>query len=263
MGRRIVVLLVLGLLLCSQVYASPVNLPNGLKGKEGLFITKELAQENNWYDAEQCGISASFVFDNFSRKIKGAGEDRKVNANFYGGQVGLTLLNRFDLYALFGDLNNAELKGNILGYRKIEFKDEFMWGVGLSAMIYEWEKTGIGIFGDANYRQAKDIGAEPLPTIDEFGIGAKAKWDEWQVALGVSKKFKYFIPYVGVKYSDIKTSGELTSPVGTFGLGSAKSKGKVGPFIGVSILPIKGVSIDLGGRFIDETAFSAKASVRF
>lgn len=262
MVRRIVVLLILGLLLCSQAFASPVNLPSGIIGKEGLFLKEKIS--------DIVSISGSFLYDNFIRKIKGGGEAGKVSSNFYGGQINLILFNRVDLYAILGGLNNAEIKGNDLGSDwKLEFNDKLMWGLGLSSMIYEWEKAGIQIFGDANYRQARNIGDESL-TIDgtkyipgEYGVVSKTKWQEWQVALGVSKTFKYFIPYLGVKYSDVKASTEVTYSGDTYGSDNVESKNKVGPFIGVTILPIKGVSIDLGGSFVTESAFSAKATVRF
>ena len=262
MCRRICFLVVLGLLLCSQVFASPVNLPSGIIGKEGLFLKEKIS--------DIVSISGSFLYDNFTRKIKGGGEDAKINANFYGGQINFILFNRFDLYALLGGVNNAEIKGNDSGSDwKLEFNDKLMWGLGLSGMIYEWEKIGIQIFGDANYRQSTNIGDKSL-TIDgdtyspgEYGVVSKTKWQEWQVALGVSKTFKYFVPYAGVAYSDIKASTEVTYSGDTYGSDKAESKGKVGPFIGVTIIPLKGVSIDLGGRFVDEAAFSAKATVRF
>lgn len=258
--RKIVLLIIFAFFIINQAYSSPVNLPNGIKGKEGLFLKEKIAGVVD--------VSGSFLYDNFSRKLKDTG---KVNAEVIGGQVGLTFVDRFDLYALFGQIQNAEYQETILGSDvKFEFENTSMWGIGLNAVIYEWEKAGIQLFGDGNYRQAKDIGYEAI-VIDGTrytknqlsGLETKAKWEEWQVALGISKKFKYFVPYAGVKYSDVKTSAKATYSGTTYDLGSAKSKGTVGPFIGVSILPVKGVSIDLGGRFVDEQAFSVKATVRF
>jgi len=128
-----------------------------------------------------------------------------------------------------------------------------MWGIGVDGTIYEWEKYGLSIFGDINYRQAKDIGAETLVIdgteykLGDFDITAKAKWEEWQVALGIAMKFKYFIPTYGIKYFDVKTSAKISYSGDTYGSDSAKSKNKVDPFIGVSIIPVKGISIDLDG----------------
>ncbi|MBU0633573.1 MAG: hypothetical protein KKA52_00750 [Candidatus Omnitrophica bacterium] len=264
--KRLIYLVVSAIFLLVQleVFAAPVNLPQGVKGKEGVFLNEKIAGVVD--------VSGSVLYDNFSRKIKSGGDSGKIDANFYGGQVGLTFSDRFDFYALFGGLSDAELKNSDLGSDvTFEFEDKLMWGLGLSAIIHEWEDSGIQIFGDGNYRQSRNISVDAIVidgvryTKDQFtpGSSIEAKWDEWQVALGISKKFDYFIPYVGVKYSDIKTSAKATVSGTSYQSDAAKSKGKVGPFIGVSILPMKGVSIDLGGRFVDETAFSAKATIRF
>ena len=78
--------------LCSATaaFAAPVNLPEGLKGKEGLLLAKD------W--SENVDLSVSYFYDNvFKRELaKNAG---KVDFNTMGGKITLSLLNKFDIYS--------------------------------------------------------------------------------------------------------------------------------------------------------------------
>ncbi|NQT74935.1 MAG: hypothetical protein HQ566_00260, partial [Candidatus Omnitrophica bacterium] len=95
-------------------------------------------------------------------------------------------------------------------------------------------------------------------------------YEEIQAALEVAWKTDNFIPYVGIKYSDVDVGS-------TFTVGSVerKASGKdssetIGAFVGLTILPklaatpaSEQFSINLEGRFIDEEAFSAGVSYKF
>ena len=187
-----------------------------------------------------------------------------------GGEVDFSILNNFDIYTVLGGVLNPELKESVLG-TDVDFslKDRFMWEVGASAIIYQWKDQDIQIFGDGNYRASSGLGLHSV-TVDgitysssEAETSVIVDWQEWQAALGVSKKFQYVIPYGGVVYSDVKTSTKVTTDGATYDLGSASSKYKVGPFIGISILPTKWLSIDVTGRFVAEEAVSGAITVKF
>jgi hypothetical protein len=254
------------MLLVGVAYAAPVNLPNGIKGNEGLFLTEKMYEELDY--AKEIGVSASFVFDDLlGRKMKDF--NAKADAKIYEGKLAFTFFNRFDIYALLGAITSAEYKGMVSGSDvKLGLKDKFMVGGGLNVVIYEWQQSGISLFADANYRTASDMPIDSA-TVDGTKyslssiVNAKAKWQEWQGALGISKKFKYCIPYFGIKYSDATAGAKATVSGTTYDFGHTGSKNKVGPFVGISILPIKGVSVDIDGRFVDEEAFSVSATLRF
>ena len=253
----------------TKIFASPIYLPEMVKGKEGLFLAKHQDWSKYLNLTDEGGISFAYVYDHLSeRKLKEGG---KATADMMGGKITLSFLNRFDIYTVLGQLQNPDFKENILGSDvKASLEDKFIWSVGAGAIIYEWEEKGIKIFADGNYRKADDIELESV-TVDGTtysksqlgGTSVNAKWEEWQAALGISKELKYFIPYVGVKYSDVKASAKATVSGTTYDFGSVRSEGKVGPFIGVSIIPVKSVSIDICGRFVDEQAVSAAVTVRF
>ncbi len=253
------VALCLGIFCSTMVFASPINLPEGIKGEEGLGLTNNITKD--------VSLSAAYLYDHVAKREL-SDDSGDLNYDMMGGKINVTLMNRFDIYTILGSSQSAELDAG--GNNLVSFEDNFMWGLGASAIIYKHEETGIQLFGDANYRQASGIGIDSV-TLSGVkysksqlsGLTADCKLQEWQAALGISKKFKYVAPYVGIKYSDVKVSGSVTAGGTTLDLGSAKSQNKVGPFVGISITPIKGISIDVSGRFVDEEAVSVSTTVRF
>ncbi len=98
---------------------------------------------------------------------------------------------------------------------------------------------------------------------NQLGGKTDAKWQEWQAAFLIGKKFNNFIPYAGLKYSDIKASAKAIISGTTYDSDSTDSDNKVGVFVGCSIIPTKQLSIDLQGRFIDEEAFTVGICNKF
>lgn len=253
MRRLLIFSAVLHFLAFGFVYAAPVDVPTKIQGLEGnIFNDKELG----------IGLSIAAEADFLSsRKLDMAdywsGGTSKVKGQFYTSKIILTIINKFDIYGIFGRAGNLESKDAEGG--GFEPKDKLTWGVGLSVPIYEWKNYGIKLFADGKYRAVNNIdynsnspsygGSYTIPS-PKFLVD----WQEWQVAFGAAKKFKYFLPYLGIKYSDFREfSGDMTN----------RSSNIVGIFVGCAITPIRAFSIDLQGRFIDETAFTAKATYKF
>lgn len=260
--RRLLVLLVVSCFVAiGFLYAAPVDVPTETQGLEGnIFKNKELG----------IGLSVAGEADFLSeRELDEA--NGEVEGKLYTTKIILTLADRFDIYGIFGQAQDMEYKEKVLGSDvKFELEDKFTWGVGLNALIYEWKDYGVKFFADGKYRAVNDIDYESV-TVDGVqysksqltGTKVDADWEEWQVAFGIAKKFEYFMPYFGVKYSDIKASAKVTVGSTTYDAGSANSDNIIGLFVGCAITPIKALSIDLQGRFIDETAFTVKATYKF
>lgn len=240
----------------STVFASPINLPTGIKGQEGSGLRKDLP----------VGISAGFLYDHVdSREL--SDDSGEVNFDMVGGKIILSGMNTFDIYTMLGSTQNTEFKASVSGSNYIfSLGDNFMWGVGASAIIHEWKDGGIQLFGDANYRETKDIGVDSVTVNGSPATltgTVNVDWQEWQVAFGVSKKFEYVIPYAGVVYSDVNASAKATINGTTYDPDSVSSENTFGPFVGISILPTKWLSIDVSGRFVAEQAVSVGATVKF
>lgn len=254
----------------SFALASPVNLPTAIKNQDGLPLGQYFSEGESSIGDDVAQTSVGFLNDYVGER-KLSKDSGSASFDMVGGIIDLAILKRFDIYTTLGSAVSPELTGNVLGTTdKLNFSDAFMWGVGVDGVIYDWEGPGIKFFGDGNYRQSSGLDLQSVNvngttySKSQFtGASASAKWEEWQTALGVSKNFKYVIPYGGVLYSDVKTSAKATVLGTTYDLGSASSKYKVGPFVGISIIPTKWLSIDITGRFVTEEAVSVAATVKF
>jgi len=253
--KLLVLLFILSFVALGFLYAAPVDVPTKIQGLEGnIFNDKELG----------IGLSIAAEADFLSsRKLAMAdwwgGGTSKVKGQFYTSKIILTIINKFDIYGIFGKAENLESKDS--GGGGFKPKDKLTWGAGLSVPIYEWKNYGIKFFIDGKYRAVNNIDYNinsQVPNTYDNGGSTSPKflvdWQEWQVAFGAAKRFKYFMPYLGVKYSDFREfSGEMAN----------HSNNIFGIFVGCAITPIKAFSIDLQGRFIDETAFTTKATYKF
>ena len=242
MVRKMISLsIALSMFLLSLLYAAPINLPSSIKGLKGKIWSYE-------YESEQIevsvGVETDFVTERELDEL-----DAKVEGNLYTAKLIFSSAEKFDFYVNFGQAQDIEYKATILGSDvKFDLEDEFTWGAGIS-YVFTSDDDPFQIGLDTKYRQITDIDYDSV-TIDgttykksQLGGKAAAKWKEWQVALIVGKKFNYFVPYAGVKYSDVDASAKAIVSGSTYDLGSTDSESKVGIFIGCSITPTEQFSM--------------------
>ncbi len=249
------------------VYAAPVDVPiegQGLRSQifknEDLAITLSVAGEYEYLD---------------KRKLsKNSGE---LEAQIASGKVILSLLDidgaDIDIYGSFGQARDIEYREKVDGTKFVyELDNKTLWGAGFNV------SCDVDLFGsetllflDGKYRTIKNVKADTL-IVDgtrykrshaDVDIKSRFKYREWQAALGLGKEFDFFTPYMGVKYSYVRSSGELTVDGDTYFGEKQKARDNVGAFVGFAITPADMFSINLQGRFIDEEAYSASALIRF
>lgn len=239
-----------------DVYAAPVgNLAEPKMLEEGIFLSEDALV------SVRAGYQGDFVFD---RRLKDL-DDAEISTN--AGTVTLNLNKKIDIYGIFGATDGTFEE--TYGSTKVKYETDtaFSWGVGAKAILFERKDTVIGMDG-------KYFNAEPdLDKIISDGVTynipsadvteAKVEYDEYQIALGVAQKINMFVPYAGVKYSRAK--GKLVATIsGTkYESDDAKNKDEVGLFIGCSILPLKNISLNVEGRFLDEEALMVSGQIRF
>lgn len=264
--RDIKVLVICLLVIFSTIctYAAPVgNIATAKVLKKGLIIKDEASKFGIAIEPE-----VDIVFD---RNLKDQKGDTKYS--FYGGKAGLIVTNKAVLYGLCGAAG-AEQKFKISGSEvEWETDTDLVWGAGATLIIYEKEidirEKGILIIGiDGRYRRS-DLDVDKIIldgtnyNLPEATIsGTKFDSSQWQVALGVSYQMEKLIPYAGVKYSDIRGKAETTISATEYSK-DFEAKYKAGMFAGCDILITDSVSAYAEGRFIDETALSAGATIRF
>ncbi len=172
----------------------------------------------------------------------------------------------------YGDINwtAAGVQGTIPFSATGKFKTDnaFAYGGGLKAAYALPDDWLIG--ADAQYlRHKHDYKATFSGTyIDPVTGGTvllegspegKITFQEWHFAPYVAKKLGNFIPYLGVKYSDLRIKEKGSQDEAQ----KYKADDNVGVFLGTDCKIGENWKLNLEGRFVDETAMSAACSYGF
>ncbi|MFH1782031.1 MAG: hypothetical protein ABH848_00230 [Candidatus Omnitrophota bacterium] len=261
MKRLVIVFTALFLLCAFTVYvnAAPVTCPASVKEMKG----------NDYIDKDSnIAFLVSLESDFITEKDLDE-SDGQVEGTMHVGKL-VVSFDKVDFYALLGGTGNLEYSASISGANVLyELEDKFLWGLGASGLIKKWDKHGIQLFGDLSYRTTGDMEYD-IVTLNgtqfsksQLTPATDAKYEEWQIALSVAKKFQYMTPYAGIKYSNLDASADVTISSTRYALSDAENDNPVGIFLGCALMPLDNMSIDLEGRFIDEEAFSVSLNYEF
>jgi len=261
----------LGLTLCvmfilstTLTFAAPVgNIATPAVIKKGLFIQDQQGQY---------GIIAVSENDvTWDRNLKDQFSDSQYN--FFGGKVGVVFVDKYVVYGLIGGAQ-AKQKFTISGVDiKWDTKYDLAWGVGGTAILYETQvkEMGNGILRigiDGRYRQSHLDVDKIVASPGNFNINnatatsSKYEFADWQAALALAYQVDKFVPYVGVKYSDAVGEATVTAGGTEFKI-DFEGADNVGVFAGMDVLLNDSFSIGCEGRFIDETAVTGAATLKF
>lgn len=204
----------------------------------------------------------------FDRDLDLSGDNAKVEGIWYLAKVGLTLIEKIDIYGLLGTADFKLENWRIANDYDMESDYSLAWGGGAKLLLYETEEYGDGILRvtvDGNYRRYDpSIETVKKDGTELTGITAKElEYQEWQASLGLSYTLDQMTPYIGVKYSDCQTEMSLTEPAATIAKVEANSDDVVGVFVGLDYLFAENISVNLEGRFIDETALNVGLKINF
>ena len=163
-----------------------------------------------------------------------------------------------------GDWTDGINNGTFDGKEEDKGNSAFAGGMGLNLTVPLKDNWIIG--ADAQYlaHQNDFSGKATMRVYDDLGnllgeetgaTGGTATICEWHVAPFVAKAFGKFVPYVGVKYSDMQVTPE--------GGDTLKAKNNLGGFVGADFNLTKNFTLNLEGRFADESAMSMAAVFNF
>ena len=199
----------------SVAYAAPVGniaTPAMLKSA---FMDKD-----NDNDNVQMGIIVGPEFDFVNdRKIKDQAGDTKLD--FYGGRAGVVFADKVFVYGIAG-AGTAEEEATVLGSKvKWESETNFVWGLGATVILYETklQEFGDGILRlgvDARYRSVDfdvdEVVVDGVSYDITSGSLSNVELDisEWQIAPAISYQLGKFVPYLGVRFSDIDVEAKAT-----------------------------------------------------
>ncbi|MCD6540047.1 MAG: TonB-dependent receptor [Candidatus Omnitrophica bacterium] len=133
----------------------------------------------------------------------------------------------------------------------------FAYGVGLKG-AFDLENNWL-VGCDLQYLRQK---ADWTPKGDFQGEGDKITIQEWHIAPYVGYKVGNFIPYFGVRYSDLRAKTEWGGKdAGDWE--KVKADDNFGVFLGTDYKIAENWTLNLEARFIDETAISFGTTYRF
>jgi len=189
-------------------------------------------------------------------------------------RIGLAFGETAQVYGIIGGAR--AIQSFDIGVNKIEYTTEWdlQWGVGGSAILYQRE---LDLFGGSILYIGIDGNITWFdPTIDEIvangttfarnaaGVSNLA-YDirEFQAALGVGLAFERFIPYIGLKLSDVNGKANATVSGTDFIVDRMELDKKIGFYAGFDFIITERLSFNFEGRFFDETAFSVSLRIRY
>ncbi|MDN3507627.1 MAG: hypothetical protein P0S94_01755 [Simkaniaceae bacterium] len=220
----------------------------------------------------EVAVQQNWSFDRPMKLAEEAEPDERTRLNnfSYNNQFGVLSVNMADrvtVFAGFGtleiDMSRRPLPGNEVSYRSGR---DFAWTVGGQAVLFFVDNISCGVSAnymttDPNVKSLTQNGAS-LST-----SGARLHYTEWQVGLGVSGKFSYFLPYIGAAFASADL--RVTNPFDMTPLElqvrheNFKSYDRGTLVLGLGFSNETVFSANIEGRLIGETALSLAFSLRF
>ncbi|MFH1848300.1 MAG: hypothetical protein ABH825_03690 [Candidatus Omnitrophota bacterium] len=240
-----------GLLLAGSGYCAPVGNPADPVLLDGEYPTK-------------FSLSTDVVL---KREMESESSgDPDLKGTFYLSKISLYLGNKLDLYGIIGTYDGKITDFHSSKAYILDSKVGAMFGLGASYVLREFEcMKGIMRLGaNAQYRQSNpDLDAvkyyrERVPTTQN-----DLSFKEWQVGLGLSYQYKSFVPYAGVKYSDVNSHIRFTHDSAQISENSLRSKNVIGVYAGTDFLLNDSVSFNIETRQLDEQAVNVGLNARF
>jgi major outer membrane protein len=252
------------LFLSGSLFGAPVgntSAPQILE--DGFFISR-----NSWVDV-RAGYEGDFVTNGrMEQQDSGRIDCYKQYTN--SGTVTLNLLDRIDLYGVFGSSStNADWRFTDLenSVHRIEIQTDrnFLWAAGGRAIFFEWGCACLGLGGRYSWAKYDPEWVTNDGANAPSGNG-EVRWNQWQINLDISYKIELFTPYIGAKYSSAQTIlNGFPIPISSSGSGSNtfKNTTPVGLYLGCTLSTGRYFMLNLEARLIDEEAITVSGDFRF
>ncbi len=204
------------------------------------------------------GFSASYIGEYcFSKKMQWQdGPFAKVNESKYFlqmGEVSFNFINRLEPYFALG-VSSFDIEDNRgpLGKVDLETKNNFTWKVGSRVCLLYFKKLALGL--DASF--LKTNSHVDVLKINKIKVKKPKNfsYDQWQVSMGITYPLQWFHPYVGLSYQSFRSKIQNLE---------LEPKNHMGPYVGFTINQNKLGSLSIEGRFVNETAITLDAKLRF
>ena len=226
------------------------------------------------------GFDSAFIFDRdlkfkSASGLSAAADVKEVEID-KGYQIMLKssygLLDNLDVYVKLGTADydvDAAIYNKNTGVKdsseEINTSTDFAYGFGLKG---SYDLTEIWLIGcDLQYLMSKHKTKIAETTIATGEIESttykSGTFQEWHIAPYVGYRAGNFLPYLGVRYSDVKLSMKSPADSGWTDDHKYEADDNFGVFLGTDYKMGETCSLNLECRFIDETAMSAGISWKF
>lgn len=244
-----------------SLYNSNPSMP--MMPEQGLFISKEsffglkAGYELDWI--YQCDLKLDL--HHFPKK-----QTHSYRSLTQFGVVTVNFNDRVELFADMGALS-CQWHHDLSSSNQIFYKSDFswMWGIGGRAILAYWGELQLGV--NASYAQSHPSLSQLKVNGESYSHdGARVDLNPWQVGAGLSYRFGWFVPYVGLDYLNLTIEVDHLNSLKEV-LPKKKTEFKndqpMGFFLGMGIGPEIGFNVNIELRFINEYGCSASADFKF
>ncbi len=178
------------------------------------------------------------------------------------------LLDNVDVYLKLGVADykiesEAYSAGVKVAEDEINTDTDFAYGFGLKATYELGDDWLVG--GDLRYLRSKHkakTAQTPLGGETTSNTYKSTVIQEWHIAPYIARRINNFTPYLGIRYSDTRFKMKEPTDDDTDDL-KYEADDNVGVFLGTDYKLDENWSLNLEGRFIDETALSFATTYKF
>jgi opacity protein-like surface antigen len=233
--------------------------------EQDYIFDRDLTSQDVSYSEGSAELSGTLKYKvkDLGRTMLKIGWQMSKNLNVYA-KLGVTNSGGKLVSTVSGDWTDGIDNGTFSGKEEDKSNSAFCGGMGLKLIVPLKDNWIIG--ADAQYLAHKNdfSGEATLSVYDDLGnllgkdtmeTSGTATIYEWHIAPFVAKSFGKFVPYAGIKYSDM-----LVKPDG---METIKAKNNLGGFVGANFNLSKNFTLNLEGRFADESAMSMAAVFNF
>jgi len=257
--------LIATLLISGSIFAAPVENTSAPELiKEGFFIPCDSVVD------VRAGYEGDFIADARMQQYDySSGRVDSYQQQTNAGTVTLNFLNRLDIYGLLGSSRTCVdwrfTIGDDVRRAQLETLYSFLWGVGARGIFYKLGCLSFGAGGRFEHAKYDNLWLT-IDGIVQNVSGTELHWRVWQIDLDMSYKIDIFTPYIGIKYSNVRSGvGLFATPISNSGAGvnCFENRTPVGVFIGCSLSSGKCFMLNIEGRLIDEEAVTISGDFRF
>lgn len=133
-------------------------------------------------------------------------------------------------------------------------KDDWILGCDIQYLRHKNDFKGTRHYGENGQGWDPD---------DEDSIKGDVTFQEWHIAPYIATKIANFVPYLGIKYSDLRLKQKTEFEDENVEKRKLKANDNFGVFVGTDYKIADNWKLNLEGRFVDETAMSVGATYKF